>query len=124
MRLEKLRGLKRLSVALEEQALPCNLEYLEITWCKNLEKLPTGLQSLRSLTELRIFGCPKLVNVLEKGWLPMLMELVVQNSEGIKTLPGDWNMMRMEGDNMDSLCVLEIMDGYLEVSISPFLSKR
>ena len=112
MRLEKVRGLKRLSVA------------LEITWCKNLENMPNGFQSLRSLTELRIFGCPKLVNVLEKGWLPMLRELVVQNCEGIKTLPGDWNMMRMEGDNTDSLCVLEIMDGYLEVSISPFLSKR
>ena len=114
MRLEKLGGLKRLTVcgcdglvSLEEPALPCSLEYLEIQGCENLEKLPNELQSLRSATELVIGNCPKLMNILEKGWPPMLKELRVYKCEGIKALPGDWMMMRMDGDNTNSSCVLE-----------------
>ena len=114
LRLEKLDGLKRLKVcrcdglvSLEEPALPCNLEYLEIRECTNLEKLPNELQSLRSTTELVIGNCPKLMNILEKGWPPMLRKLEVFNCEGIKALPGDWMMMRMDGGNNNSSCVLE-----------------
>ncbi|KAL6327604.1 hypothetical protein AAG906_021895 [Vitis piasezkii] len=114
LRLEKLGGLKRLRVcgcdglvSLEEPALPCSLEYLEIEGCENLEKLPNELQSLRSATELVIRKCPKLMNILEKGWPPMLRELEVNDCEGIKALPGDWMMMRMDGDNTNSSCVLE-----------------
>ncbi|RVW92951.1 putative disease resistance RPP13-like protein 1 [Vitis vinifera] len=114
LRLEKLGGLKSLTVcgcdglvSLEEPALPCSLEYLEIQGCENLEKLPNELQSLRSATELVIRKCPKLMNILEKGWPPMLRELEVDNCEGIKALPGDWMMMRMHGDNTNSSCVLE-----------------
>ncbi|XP_034702883.1 putative disease resistance RPP13-like protein 1 [Vitis riparia] len=114
LRLEKLGRLKRLKVcgcdglvSLEESALPCSLEYLEIEGCKNLEKLPNELQSLRSATELEIRGCPKLMNILEKGRPPMLKKLRVDNCEGIKALPGDWMMMRMDGDNTNSSCVLE-----------------
>uniref|UniRef100_F6HVC0 Disease resistance RPP13-like protein 1 n=1 Tax=Vitis vinifera TaxID=29760 RepID=F6HVC0_VITVI len=114
LRLEKLGGLKRLRVcgcdglvSLEEPALPCSLDYLEIEGCENLEKLPNELQSLRSATELVIRKCPKLMNILEKGWPPMLRKLEVYNCEGIKALPGDWMMMRMDGDNTNSSCVLE-----------------
>ncbi|KAL6327609.1 hypothetical protein AAG906_021900 [Vitis piasezkii] len=114
LRLEKLGGLKSLTVcrcdglvSLEEPALPCSLEYLEILGCENLEKLPNELQSLRSATELVIRGCPKLMNILEKGWPPMLKELKVSDCKGIKALPGDWMMMRMDGDNTNSSCVLE-----------------
>ncbi|XP_034705363.1 putative disease resistance RPP13-like protein 1 isoform X2 [Vitis riparia] len=114
LRLEKLGGLKRLRVcgcdglvSLEEPALPCSLEYLEIRGCENLEKLPNELQSLRSATELVIEKCPKLMNILEKGWPPMLRKLRVYDCEGIKALPGDWMMMRMDGDNTNSSCVLE-----------------
>ncbi|CBI35078.3 unnamed protein product, partial [Vitis vinifera] len=94
--LEKLGGLKRLKVrgcdglvSLEEPALPCSLEYLEIEGCENLEKLPNELQSLRSATELVIRECPKLMNILEKGWPPMLRELRVYDCKGIKALPGE-----------------------------------
>ena len=114
LRLEKLGGLKRLRVcgcdglvSLEEPALPCSLEYLEIRGCENLEKLPNELQSLRLVTELVIRKCPKLMNILEKGWPPMLRKLSVYDCEGIKALPGDWMMMRMDGDNTNSSCVLE-----------------
>ena len=37
----------------------------------------------------------------------MLRKLRVYNCEGIKALPGDWMMMRMDGDNTNSSCVLE-----------------
>ncbi|RVW96933.1 putative disease resistance RPP13-like protein 1 [Vitis vinifera] len=114
LRLEKLGGLKSLTVcrcdglvSLEEPALPCSLEYLEIRGCENLEKLPNALQSLRSATELVIEGCPKLMKILEKGWPPILKKFEVDNCKGIKALPGDWMMMRMDGDNTNSSCVLE-----------------
>lgn len=47
------------------------------------------------------------MNILEKGWPPMLRELRVYDCKGIKALPGDWMMMRMDGDNTNSSCVLE-----------------
>ncbi|KAL6328013.1 hypothetical protein AAG906_033277 [Vitis piasezkii] len=112
LRLEKLGGLKHLTmcgcptlISLEEQA------------CRNLEKLPNEMQSLGSMTELIIEGCPKLVNILEKGWPPMLRKLHLFHCEGLEALPGDWMMMRMEGDNTNSLCVLESM----EISSCPSL---
>lgn len=43
----KIQGCPAL-VSLEEQCLPCSLEYLEIKGCANLEKLPNGLQNLTS----------------------------------------------------------------------------
>ena len=94
LRLETLGRLKRLKVlrcdgliSLEEKALPCNLEYLKIEGCTNLEKLPNELQSLKSLIELIISKCPNLVKILEKGWPPMLRELVVRDCEDLKSLP-------------------------------------
>ncbi|WKA01945.1 hypothetical protein VitviT2T_020192 [Vitis vinifera] len=124
LRLEKLGGLNHLTmcgcptlISLEEQALPCNLQYLEIEGCRNLEKLPNEMQSLGSVTELIIEGCPKLVNILEKGWPPLLRKLHLFHCEGLEALPGDWMMMRMEGDNTNSLCVLESM----EISSCPSL---
>ncbi|RVW92949.1 putative disease resistance protein [Vitis vinifera] len=74
-------------VSLEEPALPCSLEYLEIQGCENLE------------------SCQ--MNCKVSGWPPMLRELEVDGCEGIKALPGDWMMMRMDGDNTNSSCVLE-----------------
>ena len=94
LRLETLGRLKRLKVlrcdgliSLEVKALPCNLEYLKIEGCTNLEKLPNELQSLKSLIELIISKCPNLVKILEKGWPPMLRELVVRDCEDLKSLP-------------------------------------
>ena len=94
LRLETLGRLKRLKVlrcdgliSLEEKALPCNLEYLKIEGCTNLEKLPNELQSRKSLIELIISKCPKLVKILEKGWPPMLRELVVRDCEDLMSLP-------------------------------------
>ena len=64
---------------------------------------------LGSVTELIIRGCPKLVNILEKWWPPMLRKLHLFDCEGLEALPGDWMTMRMEGDNTNSLSILESM---------------
>ena len=95
-----LRGLESLSslrdlwiiscdgvVSLEEQGLPCNLQYLELEGCSNLEKLPNALHTLTSLTYLVIHNCPKLVSFPETGLPPMLRTLWVKNCEGLETLP-------------------------------------
>ena len=64
---------------------------------------------LGSVTELIIRGCPKLVNILEKWWPPMLRKLHLFDCEGLEALPGDWMTMGMEGDNTNTLCLLESM---------------
>uniref|UniRef100_F6I7E3 Uncharacterized protein n=1 Tax=Vitis vinifera TaxID=29760 RepID=F6I7E3_VITVI len=92
--LENLGGLRRLwingcdgVVSLEEQGLPCNLQYLEVKGCSNLEKLPNALHTLASLAYTIIHNCPKLVSFPETGLPPMLRDLIVRNCEGLETLP-------------------------------------
>ncbi|KAL6340027.1 hypothetical protein AAG906_038862 [Vitis piasezkii] len=92
--LENLGGLRRLwingcdgVVSLEEQGLPCNLQYLEVKSCSNLEKLPNALHTLASLAYTIIHNCPKLVSFPETGLPPMLRALSVRNCEGLETLP-------------------------------------
>ncbi|XP_059593698.1 putative disease resistance protein RGA3 [Vitis vinifera] len=92
--LENLGGLRRLwingcdgVVSLEEQGLPCNLQYLEVKGCSNLEKLPNALYTLASLAYTIIHNCPKLVSFPETGLPPMLRDLSVRNCEGLETLP-------------------------------------
>ncbi|KAJ9697434.1 hypothetical protein PVL29_009313 [Vitis rotundifolia] len=89
--LENLGGLRSLwingcdeVVSLEEQGLPCNLQYLEVNGCSNLEKLPNTLHTLTSLAYLIIHGCPKLVSFPETGLPPMLRRLAVKNCEGLE----------------------------------------
>ena len=92
--LENLGGLRRLwidgcdgVVSLEEQGLPCNLQYLEVKGCSNLEKLPNALHTLASLAYTIIHNCPKLVSFPETGLPPMLRDLSVRNCEGLERLP-------------------------------------
>lgn len=47
-------------VSLDEQRLPCNLQYLEVKGCFNLEKLPNALCTLTSLIDLVIDNCQNL----------------------------------------------------------------
>ncbi|RVW88676.1 putative disease resistance RPP13-like protein 1 [Vitis vinifera] len=68
-----------IQLSLEEQGLPCNLQYLE--------KLPNALHTLTSLTDMLIRNCPKLVSFPETGLPPMLRNLSVENCEGLEILP-------------------------------------
>ena len=88
-------------VSLEEQGLPCNLQYWEVNGCYNLEKLPNALHTLTSLTDLLIHNCPKLLSFPETGLQPMLRRLGVRNCRVLETLP--------DGMMMNS-CILEYVD--------------
>ncbi|XP_034691091.1 putative disease resistance RPP13-like protein 1 [Vitis riparia] len=113
--LENLGGLRHLwingcdgVVSLEEQGLPCNLQYLEVNGCSNLEKLPNALHTLTSLAYMIIDNCLKLVSFPETGLPPMLRDLSVRNCEGLEILP--------DGMMINS-CALE----YLEIKDCPSL---
>uniref|UniRef100_F6I2A5 R13L1/DRL21-like LRR repeat region domain-containing protein n=1 Tax=Vitis vinifera TaxID=29760 RepID=F6I2A5_VITVI len=93
-------------VSLEEQGLPCNLQYWEVNGCYNLDKLPNALHTLTSLTDLLIHNCPKLLSFLETGLPPMLRRLGVRNCRVLETLP--------DGMMMNS-CILE----YVEIKECP-----
>ncbi|RVW92744.1 putative disease resistance RPP13-like protein 1 [Vitis vinifera] len=127
--LENLGGLRRLwingcdgVVSLEEQGLPCNLQYLEVNGCFNLEKLPNALHALTSLTDLVIWNCPKIVSFLEtnvqlstwklkivhlfisfpEGELPAtLKKLIIEDCEKLESLP--------EGIDSSNTCRLELL---------------
>ena len=92
--LENLGGLQRLwilrcdgVISLEEQGLPCNLQYLEVRGCSNLKKLPNALNILTSLKDLIILGCPKLVSFPETGLPPLLRRLSVKHCPSLIGFP-------------------------------------
>ncbi|RVW40758.1 putative disease resistance RPP13-like protein 1 [Vitis vinifera] len=89
----------------EAQGLPCNLQYLEIRKCDNLEKLPHGLYSYASLTELIIVDCAKLVSFPDKGFPLMLRRLTIANCKSLSSLPDSSNCSNM-------VCVLEYLNIY------------
>ncbi|RVW40774.1 putative disease resistance protein [Vitis vinifera] len=94
----------------EVQGLPCNIQYLEICKCDNLEKLPHGLQSYASLTELIIKDCSKLVSFPDKGFPLMLRRLTISNCQSLSSLPDSSNCC-------SSVCALE----YLKIEECPSL---
>lgn len=78
----------------QEQVLPPNLEYLELYNCINLEKLPNWCNSLTSLKDLIIRGCPKLesfplmVDSLEVAKrFHQLERIKIQECSSLKSFP-------------------------------------
>ncbi|XP_021281488.1 putative disease resistance RPP13-like protein 1 isoform X1 [Herrania umbratica] len=94
--LEKLSCLKRLVIGScpqlvqltdGEQELPCNLEYMEIYDCANLEKLPNDLHKLRSLKDLSIKWCPKLLSFPRTGLPSKIKSLAICGCTNLGSLP-------------------------------------
>ncbi|KAL7234418.1 hypothetical protein ACSBR1_017922 [Camellia fascicularis] len=87
------------------------LEYLEISDCEKLEKLPRGLHTFTSLRRMNIRGCPSLVSFSKTGFPPSLKELRIWNGcKALRSLPAwtahDSNLefLHIEGcDNLESL---------------------
>ncbi|CAL5330700.1 unnamed protein product [Camellia sinensis] len=86
------------------------LEYLEISDCEKLEKLPRGLHTFTSLREMHIRGCPSLVSFSETGFPPSLRQLEIWSCEALRSLPGwtarDSNLESLQivgCDNLESL---------------------
>ncbi|XVE73750.1 hypothetical protein DITRI_Ditri11bG0143200 [Diplodiscus trichospermus] len=95
-RLENLSCLKRLAIVKcpqlsmlidEEEEVPSGLEYLEMEDCTNLVNLPNGLQKLRSLKDLSVKWCPKLLSSPNTSLPSMLKNLVILGCESLKSLP-------------------------------------
>ncbi|CAL5381808.1 unnamed protein product [Camellia sinensis] len=83
------------------------LEYLYISGCEKLEKLPRGLHTFTSLREMTIIGCPSLVSFSETGFPPSLRELRIYQCKALRSLPGwtahDSNLESLEIDGCDNL---------------------
>ena len=94
----------------EEQRVSYNLQFLEICKCNNLEKLPHGLQSYTSLTELIIVDCPKLESFPENGFPPMLRGLAISNCASLRSLPDRMMMMRNNSNSSSNVCHLQCME--------------
>ncbi|KAJ6365520.1 hypothetical protein OIU76_030324 [Salix suchowensis] len=120
--LDKLTNLKHLRIYYceqlvslikgEEGFLPCNLEVLQVIGCHNLEKLPNGLHSLKSLRELEICKCPKLVSFSERAGLPdTLKRLEINECVSLEYLPEGLMTMTDENNSnqslLEELCILE-----------------
>ncbi|XP_057990958.1 putative disease resistance RPP13-like protein 1 [Hevea brasiliensis] len=71
----------------EEGHLPCNLEVLTIGRCENLEKLPNVLNSLTSLKELTVYGCPKLTSFPATSLHYTLKCLEIRDCDSLDSLP-------------------------------------
>ncbi|XVF73594.1 hypothetical protein PTKIN_Ptkin12aG0214800 [Pterospermum kingtungense] len=115
-RLVKLSCLKRLVIMKcpqllrlidEEDELPSSLEYLEIEDCTNLVKLPNGLQKLRSLKDLSVKWCPKLLSFPNISLLSMLKNLVILGCESLQSLPEG---LVHNGNSIITRCLLENLE--------------
>ncbi|KAF7139471.1 hypothetical protein RHSIM_Rhsim07G0070900 [Rhododendron simsii] len=63
------------------------LEYLEIRYCKKMEKLPRGLHNLRSLLELIINTCPCIISFPKTGLPSTLRTLRIESCDALRSLP-------------------------------------
>ncbi|KAL6340136.1 hypothetical protein AAG906_038971 [Vitis piasezkii] len=94
-------------VSLDEQRLPCNLQYLEVKGCFNLEKLPNALCTLTSLIDLclEIVDCPSLIR-LPKGKLSTtLKKLLIIDCQKLESLPE--GIMHHTSIDSNTTCRLE-----------------
>ncbi|RVW92823.1 putative disease resistance protein [Vitis vinifera] len=111
-------------VSLDEQRLPCNLQYLEVKGCFNLEKLPNALCTLTSLIDLlletladgmvstrcafeclEIVDCPSLIR-LPKGKLSTtLKKLLIIDCQKLESLPE--GIMHHTSIDSNNTCRLE-----------------
>ncbi|CAK7336564.1 unnamed protein product [Dovyalis caffra] len=77
----------------EDNMLPSTLTYLEISHFKNLKALNDGIQQLTSLTDFRIFDCPELQFLPQKGLPSSLSSLEIRRCPllGFTSLVEDWH---------------------------------
>ncbi|OAY44869.1 putative disease resistance RPP13-like protein 1 [Manihot esculenta] len=71
----------------EEGLLPCNLESLNISGCRYLEELPSGLSNLKSLNYLSIHSCASLVSFPARGLPDNLITVNIETCRSFASLP-------------------------------------
>ncbi|XP_022764750.1 putative disease resistance protein At3g14460 isoform X2 [Durio zibethinus] len=66
--------------------IPCHIEHLSIHCCERLERLAESLHSYRSLTVLRIEGCPRLISISNGNLPPNVRRLTIKECENLQYL--------------------------------------
>ncbi|KDO37965.1 hypothetical protein CISIN_1g0480622mg, partial [Citrus sinensis] len=85
--------------------LSCRLEYLALSGCEGLVKLPQSSLSLSSLREIEIYKCSSLVSFPEVALPSKLKKIQIRECDALKSLPQAWMC-----DNNSSLEILKIWD--------------
>ncbi|KAL9451742.1 hypothetical protein AB3S75_013332 [Citrus x aurantiifolia] len=70
--------------------LSCRLEYLRLSNCEGLVKLPQSSFSLSSLREIEIQGCSSLVSFPEVALPSKLKKIQIRHCDALKSLPEAW----------------------------------
>ncbi|XP_024040906.1 putative disease resistance RPP13-like protein 1 [Citrus clementina] len=70
--------------------LSCRLEYLRLSECKGLVKLPQSSLSLSSLREIEICDCHSLVSFPEVALPSKLRKIEIRYCDALKSLPEAW----------------------------------
>ncbi|KAH9684353.1 putative disease resistance RPP13-like protein 1 [Citrus sinensis] len=83
--------------------LSCRLEYLGLSYCEGLVKLPQSSLSLSSLREIYICYCSSLVSFPEVALPSKLKKIRISSCDALKSLPEAWMC-----DTNSSLEILEI----------------
>ncbi|XP_052297980.1 putative disease resistance RPP13-like protein 1 isoform X2 [Citrus sinensis] len=70
--------------------LSCRLEYLRLSECEGLVKLPQSSLSLCSLREIEIYNCSSLVSFPEVALPSKLKKIEISECDALKSLPEAW----------------------------------
>ncbi|KAH9684615.1 putative disease resistance RPP13-like protein 1 [Citrus sinensis] len=70
--------------------LSCRLEYLRLSECEGLVKLPQSSLSLCSLREIEIYNCSSLVSFPEVALPSKLRKIEIRYCDALKSLPEAW----------------------------------
>ncbi|XP_024040219.1 putative disease resistance RPP13-like protein 1 [Citrus clementina] len=70
--------------------LSCRLEYLRLSYCEGLVKLPQSSFSLSSLRDIEIYNCSSLVSFPEVGLPSKLKIIQIRECDALKSLPEAW----------------------------------
>ncbi|KAH9750228.1 putative disease resistance RPP13-like protein 1 [Citrus sinensis] len=70
--------------------LSCRLEYLRLSYCEGLVKLPQSSLSLSSLREIEIYKCSSLVSFPEVALPSKLKIIEIEGCDALKSLPEAW----------------------------------
>ncbi|KDO40289.1 hypothetical protein CISIN_1g048004mg, partial [Citrus sinensis] len=70
--------------------LSCRLEYLTLSGCQGLVKLPQSSLSLNSLREIEIYKCSSLVSFPEVALPSKLKKIEIRECDALKSLPEAW----------------------------------
>ncbi|KAH9670464.1 putative disease resistance protein [Citrus sinensis] len=71
----------------QQPELPCRLQFLELSDCKGLTKLPQALLTLSSLTDMRIYGCASLVSFPQAALPSQLRSIEIGECDALESLP-------------------------------------